>query len=362
MKPVGDTLQSPAPADRAESPLVSIIVAAFNAAATIEETCRSALAQTYPSIEVLVVDDGSTDTTADIVTELAAADPRLRLIRQPNLGVAAARNCGIAAARGELLAPLDADDLWAPGKIAAQVARLAQAGSDTALVYCWWAWIDEHNSVLDRSPPWRIEGRALQRLLEINVTGNASVPLFRRSVVLELGGYRSQLRDDGCQGCEDWDLALRVAERHRVAVVPEVLVGYRRRSDSMSTQDDRMWRSRAAVAQSIAMRNPSISSAMLRRSQGQFALHLAGVAFWRGDILRACRWGLRTRPLWLGIAVSPYIARLLLRHIYRGAATRPRLVAHGLTFDSSCPADPLIPYDRIYLGHWQTYDREPSHG
>lgn len=351
------------PADQnAVSPLVSIVIAAFNAAATVEDTCRSALAQTYTSIEVLVVDDGSTDATAAIVTALAATDPRLRLIRQDNLGVAAARNRGIAAASGEFLAPLDADDLWAPGKIAAQVTRLTETGSDTALAYCWWAWIDDHDCVIDRSPPWRVEGRVLQRLVEINVTGSASVPLFRRSVVVALGGYRYQLRDDGCQGCEDWDLALRIAERHRVAVVPAVLVGYRRRADSMSTQDETMWRSHAAVMCAIAERNPAISPAMRRRSRGQFALHLAGVAFWHADFLRACRWGLRTRPLRLGIAVSPYIARLLIRHIFQGAVTRRRLTANGLTFDSSCPADPLIPYDRIYLSHWRTYDREPTDG
>jgi glycosyltransferase involved in cell wall biosynthesis len=342
-------------------PLVSIVIAAFNAEATIEETCRAALAQTYASIEVLVVDDGSTDATAAMVLALADRDPRLRLIRQHNRGVAAARNAGIAAARGELLAPLDADDLWAPGKIAAQVSRLAQAGADTALVYCWWAWIDEHGFVMDRSPPWRIEGRALQRLVEINVTGNASVPLFRRSVVVALGGYRTELKDAGCQGCEDWDLVLRVAEKHRVAVVPAVLVGYRRRGDSMSTQDRPMQRSHAAVLNAIAERNPSISAAIRRRSQGQFALYLAGVAFWRRDLLRACRWGLRTRPWQLMIAVLPYVIGLLIRRSLR-TPVRTRLTSDGQTFDLSCPADPMIPYDRLYARHWRAYDREPADG
>lgn len=346
----------------AAAPLVSVIVAAFNAESTIEETCRSALAQTYASLEVLVVDDGSTDATASLVAGLAATDPRLRLIQQDNLGVAAARNRGIAAARGDFLAPLDADDLWAPGKIAAQVLRLMQAGPETALVYCWWAWIDAENRVIDRSPRWDIEGRVLQRLVEINVTGSASVPLFRRSVVVDLGGYRTQLRDDGCQGCEDWDLALRVAERYPVAVVPAVLVGYRRRADSMSTHGDTMWRSRAAVVRAVAARNPSISAAMLRRSQGQFALHVAGVAFWCGDYLGACRWGLRTRPPGLGIAVLPYIAKLLLLHGFRRRSVNTRLVADNDRFDRCCPPQPLIPYDRIHTRHWRHYDRESTDG
>lgn len=346
----------------AAAPLVSVIVAAFNAESTIEETCRSALAQTYASLEVLVIDDGSTDATASLVAALAVTDPRLRLIRQENMGVAAARNRGIAAARGDFLAPLDADDLWAPGKIAAQVLRMMQAGPATALVYCWWAWIDADNCVMDRSPRWNIEGRALQRLIEINFTGSASVPLFRRSVVVELGGYRPQLRDEGCQGCEDWDLALRVAERHQVAAVPAVLVGYRRRAGSMSTHADEMWRSRAAVVRDMAVRNPSISAAMLRRSQGQFALHVAGVAFWCGDHLGACLWGLRTRPAALGVAVLPHIAMLLLQHGFRRRSVSARLVADNDRFDRCCPPEPLIPYDRILTRHWRHYDRESTDG
>jgi glycosyltransferase involved in cell wall biosynthesis len=93
------------------SPLVSVIIAAFNAAAHIEETCRSALSQTHTALEVIVVDDGSTDDTAAIVERIARTDPRVRLFRQVNRGVAAARNAAIAEAKGEFIAPLDADDI-----------------------------------------------------------------------------------------------------------------------------------------------------------------------------------------------------------------------------------------------------------
>src|SRR5439155_9406368 len=120
--------------------------------------------------------------------------------------------------------------------------------SETGFVYCWWAWIDVNSAVLDRSPRWQIEGRVLERLIEVNFTGNASVPLYRRAAVQELGGYNEHLRDQGSQGCEDWDLALRVAERYAVSVAPAVLVGYRRRTDSMSTKCDTMWRSQVQVA------------------------------------------------------------------------------------------------------------------
>jgi glycosyltransferase involved in cell wall biosynthesis len=104
-------------------PLVSVIVAAYNAEATLAETLRSALAQSYRPVEIILVDDGSTDRTAEIASSFA----EVILIRQANAGVAAARNAGIRASRGEWLAPLDADDLWHPAKLERQVAAALAA-------------------------------------------------------------------------------------------------------------------------------------------------------------------------------------------------------------------------------------------
>jgi glycosyltransferase involved in cell wall biosynthesis len=95
----------------AGAPLVSVIVPVFNSEQFIVPAIQSALRQTYRNLEVIVVDDGSTDQTAELIAAEAASDPRVRIIRQPNSGVAAARNRGVAAARGEFIAPLDADDL-----------------------------------------------------------------------------------------------------------------------------------------------------------------------------------------------------------------------------------------------------------
>ena len=333
--------------------LVSIVIAAYNAEPYIADTCRSALAQTYPSIEVIVVDDGSTDRTAAIVREMSASDARLRLIQQPNRGVAAARNAGIEAAAGEFIAPLDADDIWNHQKIERQVQRVRESGPGTGMVYCWWAWLDKDKLMLDRSPRWHVEGRVWDKLVEVNFTGGGSVPLYRRSSIQQVGGYSVVLRDRGGQGCEDWDLAIRVAEEFDVAVVPAVLVGYRRLPDSMSADCETMWRSKRQVMERLSARRSSVPAKVIRRSNTQFALYLAGVAFWSRRYVEAIRWGLRARSLSLLMTIMPHVARLLLRRVLGSERRAPvRFVETG-PFDESRLPDPLIPYDDICTRRWE---------
>ncbi len=334
------------------SPLVSVVVAAFNAADFIEETCRSVIQQTYNVLELIVVDDGSTDGTGDIVLALVRSDPRVRVIRQPNGGVAAARNAGIAAASGEFIAILDADDLWDPTKIERQLQRLQEAGAGAGFAYCWWAWVDVNGLVLDRSPRWRVEGDVLEKLVEINFTGNTSVPLFRRSCVEEVGGYDVTLRERGYQGSEDWDLALRVAERHSVVVVPSVLVAYRRRGEGMSAACDTMWRSRGLVVEALMARRPSLPREVIHQSEAQYALYLAGVAFWSRRYFEACRWALHSGSATLAFQVAPYLARTLARSFLPGGSFRPVLTAGDAMHDEARLPEPLVPYDRIYGRLW----------
>ena len=135
-----------------ENWLVTVIIPVFNGERWISSTLASAAAQTHSMLEILVIDDGSTDGTAAIVEAAASRDDRIRLIRKQNGGVSAARNKGIAEARGELIAPLDADDLWHREKIARQVA--AMRSPEVGLVYCWAVEIDEN----DRNHSPRLRG------------------------------------------------------------------------------------------------------------------------------------------------------------------------------------------------------------
>ena len=140
--------------------LVSVIIPAFNAAEYIRQTLNSVLAQTYQSLEVIVVDDGSEDGTGCHCRGIREKDARVQLVRQCNAGVGAARNTAIRMARGEYIAPLDADDIWFPEKLEKQVARMEQNGEETGLVYCWSIRVDKDGE-FERCLQWpsKAEGR-----------------------------------------------------------------------------------------------------------------------------------------------------------------------------------------------------------
>jgi glycosyltransferase involved in cell wall biosynthesis len=319
-------------------PLVSVIVPVYNGETTVADTIESAARQTYPNLEIVVVDDGSTDDTVALVQSLAAQDPRIRLIRQANGRVGRARNRAIAESTGPFIAPLDADDLWDPAKIERQVRRIQEAGERTGFVYCWSVRIDGSGLVLDCLPRWRVEGDRLPTLLQVNFLGNASTPLFRRRCVEEAGGY-----DESLRSCEDWDLALKIAARHAVAVVPELLVGYRRSPGAMSSDVGEMWRARTLVAAGVRQRQPELPRALFRQSEQQFALYLAGTLFWSGDYARALLWLLRAFPsrrLW---QIVPYILRRLLAP----KTVQPRRMLPGVPLDTTGIEGPMIPYERL---------------
>lgn len=204
--------------------LISVVIPAYNAERFVADAIASAISQSHDTIEVIVVDDGSTDNTAGIVEKIAAGDARVRLVRTGARGGAAkARNHGVRLAKGELVAPLDSDDLWAPDKLERQLEALREGGPEVGVVYCWTSAIDEAGRVL--APLWRPRcetGDVLGLAIVDGLIGNASVPLIRRRVLDEVGGYCESL-----QLGEDWDFHMRAAAVTRFGLVKAPLVGYR---------------------------------------------------------------------------------------------------------------------------------------
>ncbi len=226
-----------------EGPLVSVVIPAFNAARTIGQTLDSITSQTYRSLDIIVVDDGSTDETAAIARHACRSDARMRVITQPNGGVAAARNAGIRASSGAFVAFIDADDLWHPRKIEMQVAALLAEETNVALVYSPFRVIDMDGNVIASSRRHQASGWVLYRHLRANIVGNGSSVLVRKAVLEELGGFDPWLREQGAEGCEDLLMQLRIAARYKFREVPAYLIGYRKHRGSMSADRDRMSRS-----------------------------------------------------------------------------------------------------------------------
>lgn len=262
-----------------ESPLVSVIVPAYNASRFIGETLNSVLSQSYGNIEVIVVDDGSQDETLQIVESIATMDARVTLLQQPNKGVAAARNLAIEKSRGEYIAPIDADDLWHPEKIQKQVAYMLRSGPSLGLVYTWWLSIDEEGLLIYTSPRWRMEGPVYKTLVALPFIGNASVPLIRRTCIEHVGAYNAEWREHGAQGCEDWEFSLRIADHYQFGVVPEYLVGYRSVKGSMALNFITMKRSHELMIQNVKQKHPEIPDKIYRWSRSNFYVYLAGVSF-----------------------------------------------------------------------------------
>lgn len=220
---------------------VGVIVPMYNAAATIAETLESVCAQTYPALDIVVVDDGSSDHCADIVREMAGRDGRIRLVRQDNVGVAAARNRGAQETAADYLAFVDADDLWAPEKIASQMALVA--GREPALVYCWFSHINERSQVFPVKYDPQMEGDVRPFLARENFVGNGSSMLVPREIFDSVGGFSSFLREQGAEGCEDYMFAMGAALNYPFRLVPRYLVGYRTTASNMSSNPARMIRS-----------------------------------------------------------------------------------------------------------------------
>ncbi len=209
-----------------ETPLISIIIPAYNAAKTIERTLQSALAQTYENFELLIVDDGSTDATVAVISRIQ--DPRIQVFACEHQGHAASRNYGLARAAGEYCAPLDADDLWTKDKLEAQLKALQQR-PEAAVAYSWTDYIDAEDQVIRRGTYITAQGDLYRRLLETNFIENGSNPLIRRSLLVEIGGFDCELVN-----AADWDVWLKLAARTEFVCVAQPQVLYRVSVNSVS--------------------------------------------------------------------------------------------------------------------------------
>ena len=252
-------------------PLISVVIPAHNAEKYLAEALESVRAQTFPDYEIIVIDDGSTDRTA----ELASSYSGVFLLQQSNRGEAGARNTGIRAARGKYVAFLDADDVWLPSKLEKQAAHLLRHPRT--------AWIYTDALVFDgpaRHAICRIgerirlhEGEILRPLL-LRCFIPSATPVVTKTALTEAGLFdESKQKRMGV----DWNMWLRIAERHSAALINEPLAMIRLHARNISQAWDPLeaYRNKRAILEDAMARNPRIAAGV--RSRARFY-----IAIWAG--------------------------------------------------------------------------------
>lgn len=213
--------------------MVSIIVPTYNRKSVIERAVNSILKQTYPHYEIIIVDDGSTDGTKDVIAGIQ--DQRIRYISlQENQGVAHARNVGIQEAKYDYIAFLDSDDEWMPDKLELQMKKMTDPDNKYGLVYCRMGGLQRDGKSRFVCPPeeWVkeiLEGNLFHPLLGQNVIGTPAM-LVRKECLEQTGGFKETLH---C--LEDWELVLRIARQFQIGFVDRVLVEVYKSQGSVSS-------------------------------------------------------------------------------------------------------------------------------
>jgi glycosyltransferase involved in cell wall biosynthesis len=228
-------------------PVASIIVPAFNVAKTLPDTIASLQEQSFADFEIIIVNDGSSDSTAQLA-ESYQKDPRVRVIHQRNRGLAGARNTGIAAAKGQFIGFCDADDLWEPTKLVTHIIHL-QHNPSVGVSYSGSALIDDNGNLLGTAQKPKLEGVTAAHILKRNPVGNGSAPVIRREV-FEAIAYRPthEAERDWCfdetlRQSEDIECWLRIAITTPWAFegVQGLLTRYRISSGALSANTDRQF-------------------------------------------------------------------------------------------------------------------------
>jgi glycosyltransferase involved in cell wall biosynthesis len=207
-------------------PLVSVIIPVYNGEKTIQETLESVLSQTLSDFELLVINDGSQDSTLERVS--IVKDSRIKVFSYANAGLAASRNRGLKLASTDYISFIDADDLWTPDKLKSQYQAL-QNNPQAAVAYSWTDYIDDSSQFLRRGSHITVNGDAYAKLLVIDFLENGSNALIRKQALIDVGGF-----DESLPAAEDWDIFLKLAAYYPFAAVSSPQILYRLSGNSMS--------------------------------------------------------------------------------------------------------------------------------
>ena len=295
-------------ANQQSSPILSIVIPAYNVEAFIIQAVMSALSQGLQDLEVLVIDDGSTDRTAALVGKIQ--DPRLRLIRQENRGLSGARNTGIRNARGRFIGFLDGDDEWLPEKAESQVA-IMEADPTIGITFSHSRYIDENGAETGRVLFSRIESPTIEEMIRRNRIGNGSSPVVRAECFEQAG-----LFDESLRSCEDWEMWIRILRetKLRFQLVPEFLTYYRINTRSLSMNFEGFLNNAERAVDKVAADTPGVSCRVLREGRATMYRIASTKALFNGQRTEASRLMVRAVLLcpWMVLFDPRMVATLVL--------------------------------------------------
>jgi len=208
-------------------PKISVIIPAYNSEKTIKTTIESVLKQTFVDFELIIINDGSQDSTLDIISQIQ--DSRIKVFSFDNAGGNVSRNRGLNYAVGEFVSFLDADDIWTDDKLEIQLKAL-QETSQAAVAYSLTNYIDENGDFVVSGTHITVNGDVYENLLITNFLENGSNPLIRREALIDNGGF-----DKSLSAAQDWDMWLRLACKFDFVCIPSVQILYRISANSVSS-------------------------------------------------------------------------------------------------------------------------------
>jgi glycosyltransferase involved in cell wall biosynthesis len=262
----------------AERLRLSVVVPSYNTARFVRESVRSILDQSLADLEVIVVDDGSTDDSLEVIASLD--DPRLTCVRQPNCGLAGARNTGIALSRAGTIGFCDADDVWYPRKAERHLAVM-DADARLGLTFSFSEYLSEDGRPTGQLLITRCREPSAHDLIRRNHVGNGSTPVVHKDV-FRLAG----LFDETLGSCEDFEMWVRSAARTswKLRLLPEVLTGYRIRPGSMTTSYESFLRGHRLALERFRTYVPAFTDREAERSYAECLRIASRKAFSNGQV------------------------------------------------------------------------------
>lgn len=246
--------------------LISVIIPVYNGEKTIKQTVESVLNQTIKDLEIIIINDGSQDSTLEIISRIQ--DCRIKVFSYPNTGSSASRNRGISRSSGEYISFIDADDLWIPDKLEAQLKAL-QENPEAAVAYSWTDCIDESGNFLGKGSYLSFNGNIYANLLLTNFIDSGSNVLIRTDALKRVGYF-----EESRHFSEDWDLWLRLAASYNFVAVSKPQILYRISSNSKSVNLLQMESDSIEVIEQACNRNPTYSASLKQLSKGNFYKYL----------------------------------------------------------------------------------------